>query len=320
MSDAMHGSPEVGTRHDVHLDEHHVHHHKETFITKYIFSQDHKTIGKQFLVTGIIWAIIGGLFSVLFRLQLGFPDQSFPILETFFGQRAAGGRIQPEFYYALITMHGTVLVFFVLTAGLSGTFANLLIPLQCGARDMASPFLNMLSYWFFFMASVVMLSSLFIQTGPAAGGWTVYPPLSALGEATIGSRLGMDLWIASMALFVVSALLGGLNYIATILNMRTKGMSMTRLPLTIWALFFTAVLGVLSFPVLLSGLILLLFDRNLGTSFYLSDIVVNGHILPNEGGSAILFQHLFWFLGHPEVYIILLPAMGMASEILSVNR
>src|ERR1044071_6305732 len=220
----MHGHAEVITHHEVHHDEHHVHHHKETFITKYIFSQDHKTIGKQFLITGIAWAIIGGLFSVLFRLQLGFPDQTFPILETFFGKWAKGGQIQPEFYYALITMHGTVLVFFVLTAGLSGTFANLLIPLQCGARDMASPFLNMLSYWFFFMASVVMVSSL----------------------------------------------LGGLNYISTILNMRTKGMRMTRLPLTIWALFFTAILGVLSFPVLLSGFVLLIFDRHAGTSFYLS--------------------------------------------------
>jgi cytochrome c oxidase subunit 1 len=318
MSDAIHVHPGSVT-HGVAHDDHHHGHHEQSFVTKYIFSQDHKTIGKQFLVTGIIWAIIGGLFSVLFRLQLGYPDQTFPILETVFGHWAEGGVIKPEFYYALITMHGTVLVFFVLTAGLSGTFANLLIPLQVGARDMASPFLNMLSYWFFFMASIVMIVSLFIHTGPAAGGWTVYPPLSALGQASIGSKLGMDLWIVSMALFVISALLGGLNYIATILNMRTKGMSMTRLPLTIWALFFTAVLGVLSFPVLFSGLILLLFDRNLGTSFYLSDIVVNGEILANEGGSAILFQHLFWFLGHPEVYIILLPAMGMVSEILSVN-
>jgi cytochrome c oxidase subunit I len=319
MSEAMSVHPEVVTTHDVHHDEHGGGHHKETFISKYIFSMDHKTIGKQFLITGIIWAIIGGLFSVLFRLQLGYPDQSFPILETFFGHWAKGGQIQPEFYYALVTMHGTVLVFFVLTAGLSGTFANILIPLQIGARDMASPMLNMLSYWFFFLASVIMLSSLFIQTGPASGGWTVYPPLSALGQASDGSKLGMDLWLVSMAMFIVSSLLGGLNYISTILNMRTKGMSMTRMPLTIWAMFFTAVLGVLSFPVLLSGAILLLFDRNLGTSFFLSDIVVNGEVLPNEGGSAILFQHLFWFLGHPEVYIILLPAMGMVSEIMSVN-
>jgi len=319
MSEALHVHPEVITTHEVHHDEHGHGHHQETFISKYVFSMDHKTIGKQFLITGIIWAIIGGLFSVLFRLQLGYPDQSFPILETFFGHWAKGGQIQPEFYYGLVTMHGTVLVFFVLTAGLSGTFANLLIPLQIGARDMASPFLNMLSYWFFFLASIVMLSSIFIHTGPASGGWTMYPPLSALRQAGEGQRLGTDLWLISMALFIVSSLLGGLNYISTILNLRTKGMSMTRMPLTIWAMFFTAVLGVLSFPVLLSGAILLLFDRNLGTSFYLSDIVINGEILPNEGGSAILYQHLFWFLGHPEVYIILLPAMGMVSEILSVN-
>jgi cytochrome c oxidase subunit 1 len=315
----LHGHADVNTHHEVHHDEHHAHHHKETFITKYVFSQDHKTIGKQFLITGIIWAIIGGLFSVLFRLQLGFPDQTFPILETFFGARAKGGVIQPEFYYSLVTIHGTVLVFFVLTAGLSGTFANLLIPLQIGARDMASPFLNMLSYWFFFLASVIMFASLFVHTGPASGGWTIYPPLSALHQAGDGSKIGMDLWLISMAMFIVSSLLGGLNYIATILNMRTKGMSMTRMPLTMWAILFTAILGVLSFPVLLSGAILLLFDRNLGTSFYLSDIYIAGQALPNEGGSAILFQHLFWFLGHPEVYIILLPAMGMVSEILSVN-
>jgi cytochrome c oxidase subunit 1 len=295
------------------------HHHKQSFITKYIFSQDHKTIGKQFLITGIIWAIIGAFFSVVFRLQLGFPDTTFPFLEKIFGHWARGGKLDPEFYYALITMHGTILVFFVLTAGLSGTFANLLIPLQVGARDMASPFMNMLSYWFFFLASVIMMSSLFLQTGPASGGWTMYPPLSALHDAQPGSKAGADMWLISMAMFIVSSLLGGLNYIATILNMRTKGMTMTRLPLTIWGLFFTAILGVLSFPVLLSGAILLLFDRNLGTSFYLSDIYVKGHILPNEGGSPILYQHLFWFLGHPEVYIIILPAMGMVSEIMSVN-
>ncbi|MBP6430469.1 MAG: cbb3-type cytochrome c oxidase subunit I [Ferruginibacter sp.] len=313
----------VATLHgaDVHAghDAHHEHHHHETFISKYVFSQDHKMIAKQFLITGIIWAIIGGLFSVIFRLQLGYPDQTFPFLEDFLGQWAKGGKLQPEFYYALVTMHGTILVFFVLTAGLSGTFANFLIPLQVGARDMASPLLNMLSYWFFFTASIIMFGSLFVQTGPASGGWTIYPPLSALGEASSGSKIGMDLWLVSMALFIVSSLLGGLNYITTILNMRTKGMSMTRMPLTVWALFFTAVLGVLSFPVLLSGAILLLFDRNLGTSFYLSDIVIQGKVLPNEGGSAILFQHLFWFLGHPEVYIILLPAMGMSSEILATN-
>lgn len=320
MSEVTHTHAAVAEGAQVaHGHEHAHEHHEQGFVSKYIFSMDHKTIGKQFLITGIVWAIIGGLFSVLFRLQLGYPEESFPILETFFGNWAKGGQIQPEFYYGLVTMHGTVLVFFVLTAGLSGTFANLLIPLQVGARDMASPFMNMLSYWFFFLAGVVMLSSIFVHTGPASGGWTMYPPLSALRQAGEGQKIGTDLWLISMALFIISSLLGGLNYIATILNMRTKGMSMTRLPLPIWAMFFTAILGVLSFPVLLSGAILLLFDRNLGTSFYLSDIVVNGEILPNEGGSAILYQHLFWFLGHPEVYIILLPAMGMVSEILSVN-
>jgi cytochrome c oxidase subunit 1 len=308
------------TTHEGHGDHHHEHHHHETFITKYVFSQDHKMIAKQFLITGMVWAVLGGLMSVLFRLQLGYPDATFPWLEDILGKWAKGGRITPEAYYALVTTHGTVLVFFVLTAGLSGTFANFLIPLQVGARDMASPFMNMLSYWFFFAASIVMLSSMFVETGPFSGGWTAYPPLSALGDASPGSKIGMDMWLVSMALFVVSSLLGGLNYIATVLNMRTKGMSMTRMPLTIWALFFTAVLGVLSFPVLFSGFILLIFDRNFGTSFYLSDIFINGvGALPNEGGSAILYQHLFWFLGHPEVYIILLPAMGMVSEILSVN-
>ncbi len=318
----LHGHSEVTTTHDVHADEHGVHHHKETFITKYVFSQDHKMIARQFLITGMIWAVLGGLMSVLFRLQLGYPDATFPWLEDLLGSKwAKGGHIQPEFYYALVTMHGTVLVFFVLTGGLSGTFANFLIPLQIGARDMASPFLNMLSYWFFWLASVVMLSSLFVETGPASGGWTSYPPLSALADASDGSGAGMDLWIISMALFVVSSLLGGLNYISTILNMRTKGMSMTRLPLTIWAILFTAILGVLSFPVLLSGLILLLFDRHAGTSFYLSDIFLTetNKALSHEGGSAILYQHLFWFLGHPEVYIIILPAMGLVSEVMAVN-
>jgi cytochrome c oxidase subunit 1 len=280
---------------------------------------DHKMIAKQFLITGMIWAIIGGLFSVLFRLQLGYPDETFPWLEKVLGHWAKGGRITADAYYAMVTMHGTIMIFFVLTAGLSGTFANLLIPLQIGARDMASPLLNMMSYWFFFLSGLVMLTSLFIQTGPAAGGWTSYPPLSALAGASVGSHLGMDLWLGSMALFVVSQLLGGLNYISTILNMRTKGMSMSRMPLTVWALFFTATLGVLSFPVLLAGFILLFMDRHAGTSFYLSEIFIQGRMLSNEGGSAILYQHLFWFLGHPEVYIVILPAMGIASEVLAVN-
>jgi cytochrome c oxidase subunit 1 len=310
------GSPAIEV-HDA--DEHE--HHPQSFWTKYVFSQDHKMIARQFLITGMIWAIIGGGFSVLFRLQLGYPGETFPWLEDLLGHWGRGGHISAEFYYSLVTMHGTIMIFFVLTAGLSGTFANFLIPLQIGARDMASPFLNMLSYWFFFAASIVMFSSLFLETGPASGGWTAYPPLSALGDAMPGSKAGVDYWLIALALFVVSTLLGGINYISTILNLRTKGMTMTRLPLTIWALFFTATLGLLSFPVLLSGFILLLFDRHMGTSFYLTDIYIGtlGKALPNQGGSPILYEHLFWFLGHPEVYIVILPAMGIASEVISIN-
>ena len=278
-------------------------------------------ISKQFLITGIFWGIVGGFLSVLFRLQLGWPNETFPFLESLLGKWAEGGKISQEFYYALVTMHGTILVFFVLTGGLSGTFANLLIPYQIGARDMASPFINMLSYWFFLTAGIVMFFSFFIQTGPASGGWTAYPPLNGLRDTSVnlGSGLGFDMWILGMSLFIVSSLLGGLNYIATVLNMRTKGMNMFRLPLTIWALMFTAVIGVLSFPALLAGCVLLEFDRLLDTSFYLNNIIINGNLLGYKGGSPILFQHLFWFLGHPEVYIIILPAMGLVSEVLSTH-
>ena len=295
-------------------------HHKETFITKYIFSLDHKMIAKQFLITGMFMGVVGMTLSLLFRLQLSNPGESFAVLEFFLGEKwAPGGVLDPNMYLALVTMHGTILVFWVLTAGLTGTFANFLIPLQIGARDMASGFINMLSYWFFFAATIILLSSLYVETGPASAGWTIYPPLSALPEAIPGSGLGQDLWLIAMTLFVVSSLLGGLNYIVTILNMRTKGMTMMRLPLTIWALLIVAILGVLSFPVLLSCALLLIFDRSFGTSFYLSDIIINGEALHNTGGSPILFEHLFWFLGHPEVYIILLPALGIVSEVMSVN-
>lgn len=306
-----------------HLDHHtedHAHEHHDTFLTKYIFTTDHKMIGKQFLITGIFWAIIGGAMSLIFRLQLGFPESQISWLKPLLGKWITeGGKLDPEFYLALVTMHGTIMVFFVLTAGLSGTFSNFLIPLQIGARDMASGFMNMLSYWFFFAAGVVMFISLFIETGPASGGWVIYPPLSALPQAISGSGLGMTLWLVSMALFIVSTLLGGINYITTIINLRTKGMSFAKLPLTIWAFFLTAVIGLLSFPVLFGAALLLIFDRSFGTSFYLSDIYIAGEALPNMGGSPVLFQHLFWFLGHPEVYIVLLPALGITSEIIATN-
>ena len=283
-------------------------HHKESFVSKYIFSLDHKMISKQFLLTGMFMGAVAMVLSAIFRAHLESPES---------------GIITPDEYLALVTIHGTIMVFFVLTGGLSGTFANLLIPLQVGARDMASGFMNMLSYWFFFASCVVMLLSFvpFIAEGGAASsGWTIYPPLSASPDFISGSGMGMTLWLISMTLFIISSLLGGLNYIVTILNLRTKGMSMSRLPLTIWALFVTAILGVLSFPVLLSCALLLVFDRSMGTSFYLSDLYVAGQgLLEHDGGSPVLFQHLFWFFGHPEVYIVLLPALGITSEIISTN-
>ncbi len=301
-----------------HHDDHtHDHDHHETFWTKYIFSQDHKTIAKQYLITAIIMAFFGMYMSLIFRLQLGFPETKFAFLESLIGKWGKGGRLDPGFYMALVTIHGTIMVFFVLTGGLSGTFSNLLIPLQVGARDMASGFLNMLSFWFFFLSCAVMTYSVYIETGPAAGGWTVYPPLSALPQAMPGSGLGMTLWLVSMVFFIVQSLLGGINYICTVINLRTKGMSMTRLPLTVWAFFITAILGVLTFPVLFAAALLLVFDRSFGTSFYLSDIFIGGVALPQSGGSPVLYEHLFWFLGHPEVYIIILPAFGLTSEVLS---
>lgn len=277
-------------------------------------------ISKQFLITAVFMGIIAVLLSVLFRLQLGWEGESFKTLNFFLGDKwAPEGILDRNAYLALVTIHGTIMVFFVLTGGLSGTFSNLLIPLQIGARDMASGFLNMLSYWFFFVSSVIMVASLFLEGGAASGGWTVYPPLSALPQAMPGSGAGMTLWLISMVLFVASSLLGGLNYIVTIVNLRTKGMKMTRLPLTIWAFLVTAILGVLSFPVLVSAVVLLIMDRSMGTAFYLNEIYINGEALDVTGGSPILFQHLFWFLGHPEVYIVLLPALGISSEIISTN-
>jgi cytochrome c oxidase subunit 1 len=306
--------------HGHHSAHDHHDHHEESFVSKYIFSQDHKMIGKQFLITAIFMGLVAMLLSILFRIQLAWPGESSDFLSFFLGETwAPGGILKENMYLGLVTIHGTIMVFFLLTGGLSGTFSNLLIPLQLGARDMASGFLNMISYWLFAISSVIMMVSLFIETGPAMAGWTIYPPLSALPQAVEGSGLGMTLWLVSMTLFIAGSLIGSLNYIVTVLNLRTKGMTMTRMPLTVWAFFVTAILGVLSFPVLLSAAVLLMMDRLAGTSFYLSDIIVGGEMLENHGGSPLLYEHLFWFLGHPEVYIVLLPALGLSSEIIATN-
>ncbi|HLV13937.1 MAG TPA: cbb3-type cytochrome c oxidase subunit I, partial [Xanthomarina sp.] len=290
----------------------------ESFVSKYIFSYDHKMIGKQFLIAAIFMAVVGMMLSVFFRIQLAWPEQSSDFLNMFLGDRwAPDGVLNQDMFLGLVTIHGTIMVFFVLTGGLSGTFSNVLIPLQIGARDMASGFMNMMSCWLYNIASVVMLVSLFVESGPAMGGWTVYPPLSALPQAMSGSGMGMSLWMVSLVIFIASSLLGSLNYVVTILNLRTKGMTLTRMPLTIWGFLITAIVGIISFPVLFAAVLLLAMDRIFGTSFYLSDIIIGNEMLDNVGGSPILYQHLFWFLGHPEVYIVLLPSLGITSEIIA---
>jgi cytochrome c oxidase subunit 1 len=277
--------------------------HKESFLRRYIFSMDHKVIGIQYYLTSLFMAAVGGVLAMLIRLQLGWPGSS---------------GIRPDAYLAFVTMHGTIMVFFFLTTILTGGFGNFLIPLQIGARDMAFPFLNMLSYWLFPPAIIVLLASFFVSGGAPNSGWTAYPPLSALKEAAPGSGLGQTLWLISLAILIVAFLFGSLNYITTVLTLRTRGMSMLRLPLTIWALFITAVLSLLAFPVLLAAAVMLLFDRIAGTSFFLpAGLIVGGKSIPSAGGSPLLWQHLFWFLGHPEVYVLILPPMGFVSDILS---
>src|SRR5690606_30227481 len=231
---------EAHGHHDSHHGEHA--HHEDHFVSKYIFSQDHKMIAKQYLITAVFMGVVGMLLSILFRIQLAWPEEGSSFLSFFLGEQwAPNGVLSEDMYLGLVTIHGTIMVFFLLTGGLSGTFSNLLIPFQLGARDMASGFMNMISYWLFFLSSIIMFISLFIETGPAMSGWTVYPPLSALPQAVSGSGLGMDLWLISMVIFIASSLMGSLNYIVTVLNLRTKGMGMTKMPLTVWTFFITAI-------------------------------------------------------------------------------
>ncbi|MDR7482531.1 MAG: cbb3-type cytochrome c oxidase subunit I [Armatimonadota bacterium] len=293
--------------------------HELGFVRKYIFSLDHKIIGIQYLLTSMVMAVIGGTLAMLIRLQLGYPGWRWPELQALFPGGFQGGVMKPDFYLALVTMHGTIMIFFVLTTALSGGFGNFLIPLQIGARDMAFPFLNALSYWLYPPAVVLLLASFFVTGGAPNAGWTAYPPLSAIPQAAPGSGLGQTLWLLSLVVLILAFLFGGLNYITTILQLRTRGMSMLRLPLTIWGMFITALLMLLSFPVLTAAVVMLLFDRLAGTSFFVPEVVVGGQLLSHAGGNPILWQHLFWFLGHPEVYVLILPPMGMVSDILAAG-
>ncbi|MER3501710.1 MAG: cytochrome c oxidase subunit I [Candidatus Fervidibacterota bacterium] len=296
-----------------------LHHEPKSFWTRYIFSQDAKIIGIQYLITALLMGFVGMALSWLMRLQLGFPGKTFPWLGKLMPGGFPEGTMSQDFYLALITLHGTIMIFFFITAALTGGFSNFLIPLQIGARDMAFPFVNMLSYWVYLLSCLVLIASFLVPGGPAGAGWTMYPPLSAVKEALPGSVWGATLWLLAMALFIVSTTMGSLNYITTVLNLRTQGMTMGRLPLTVWALFVTAILGLLSFPVLFAAAVMLLLDRHLGTSFFLPTLVVGDKLLPHEGGNPLLWQHLFWFLAHPEVYIAILPAMGITSEVLATH-
>ena len=282
-------------------------HAPQGFIRKYIFSLDHKVIGLQYFFLALTAVWVGMFLSLLMRIHLVWPTASLPLV----------GEIKPEMYLSLLTMHGTIMVFFVLTTAPQGGFGNYFLPIQIGAPDMAFPVLNMLSFWTTFVGFVVILAAFFVSGGAPLHGWTGYPPLSAVQSAGPGEGLGADLWITSIAIFCAASLMGALNFITTTLDLRAKGMTLMRMPLTVWSWFITAILGLLAFGVLLSAGILLLMDRNLGTSFYVPLIVVNGQIMGHKGGSPLLWQHLFWFFGHPEVYIAILPGMGVTSQVLS---
>jgi cytochrome c oxidase subunit 1 len=282
-------------------------HAPQGFIRKYIFSLDHKVIGIQYFFLALTAVFVGMFLSLLMRIHMIWPTAALPLV----------GEIKPETYLTLLTMHGTIMVFFVLTTAPQGGFGNYVLPIQIGAPDMAFPVLNMLSFWTTFVGFVVIIAAFFVTGGAPLHGWTGYPPLSAVQAAGPGEGLGADLWITSIAIFCLASLMGALNFITTTLDLRAKGMTLMRMPLTVWSWFITAILGLLAFGVLLSAGILLLLDRNMGTSFYVPLIVVNGQVMGHKGGSPLLWQHLFWFFGHPEVYIAILPGMGVASQILS---
>ncbi|MGH7565503.1 MAG: cytochrome c oxidase subunit I, partial [Gemmatimonadota bacterium] len=277
-----------------------------SFLRKYIFSTDHKVIGCQFLILSLTFLLVGGMLAMLIRWQLGWPGLAVPGGAILGEAKAPGGIILPEFYNSLVTMHGTIMIFFAIMPLLVGVFGNWLIPLHIGAADMAFPRLNMASFWTAVPAGLIMMASFFVTGGASASGWTGYAPLSANPEYT-GVYMGQKLWCVSLIVLGFSSLMGAVNYITTIVNMRAPGMKWMRLPLPVWALFITAILVLLAIPVLTGALILLLFDQTIGTTFF----------LPKDGGQPLMWQHLFWYFGHPEVYILILPAMGITSEVLS---
>jgi cytochrome c oxidase subunit 1 len=296
----------------------HVHAPPQGFLWKYVFSLDHKTIGKQYYALGLVAVFTGMALSWLMRFHLAWPTKAIPGLELISKVGAPGGLITPEYYLSLLTMHGTLMVFFVLTNAPFAAFGNYFLPIQIGAEDMAFPRFNMMSFWVTFSAFLVLVAAFFIPDGPPISGWTAYAPLSAVGsDAGPGLGWGQNLWAISIALFCGGSLLGALNFIATTIDLRAKGMTFMRMPICTWAWFITSCIALLAFAVLLPACILLILDRVAGTSFFIpSGLVISDKLQPHSGGSPLLWQHLFWFFGHPEVYIAILPAAGIVSHIL----
>src|SRR6267378_478339 len=292
-----------------------------SFIRKHVFSLDHKVIGKQYYALALVAVFVGMVLSWFMRIHLGWTNFAIPGLHLLSPNGAPGNVMTPEYYLQLMTMHGTIMVFFVLTTAPFAAFGNFFLPIQVGAEDMPFPHFNMMSFWVTFVAFLVLVSSFFVGDGPTLGGWTQYAPLSALGEVTgPGQGSGVVLWAISIAIFCVGQLLGSLNFITTTLDMRTKGMSLMRLPLSAWAWFITSIMGLTAFAVLMPACILLILDHVAGTSFFVpGGIVINDQLQPHSGGSTLLWQHLFWFFGHPEVYIAIVPGMGIVSHVLITN-
>jgi cytochrome c oxidase subunit I len=297
------------------------HHHTAPtgFIRKYVFSLDHKVIGIQYYFLAILSVFVGMVLSWLVRFHLVWPKAHIWGLQALSSAGAPGGIMTPEYYLSLMTLHGTLMVFFVLTTAPQAGFGNYALPIQIGAEDMAFPRLNMLSFWTTFLGLVCLLATLFVKDGPPISGWTAYPTLSAVGsDAGPGLGMGQNLWAISIAIFCVGSLLGALNFIVTTIDLRCKGMGLLRMPLTVWAWLITAILSLLSFAVLFAACVLLILDRNAGTSFFIpGNLLVNGKLQNHSGGSPLLWQHLFWFFGHPEVYIAIVPGFGVISHILS---
>jgi cytochrome c oxidase subunit 1 len=301
MADVAHGVAgpvPAGETDDVEL------YHPKSWITKYVFSQDAKVIAIQYSLTALAIGLVALVLSWLMRMQLAFPG-----LLSF---------IDADYYYQLITMHGMIMVIYLLTALFLGGFGNYLIPLMLGARDMVFPYVNMLSFWIYFLAVMVLVGGFFVPGGPTGAGWTLYPPQAILAN-TPGQQWGIIIMLVSLMLFIIGFTMGGLNYVVTVLQGRARGMTLMRMPLTIWGIFTATVMALLAFPALFVGAVMMLLDRLIGTSFFMPSIIAMGERLAYKGGSPILFQHLFWFFGHPEVYIVALPAFGIVSDLISTH-